>query len=248
MDGPLFWTAAIAASIVIGLGKGGLPMVGMMGVPVLSLAIHPVAAAGLLLPVYVASDMFGLYVYRREFDKKVLAIVVPGMLTGVLLAWAAASIIPETAVTALVGLIGSTFAINALTRRKKDVEAQPARIAPGLFWSTISGFTSFMVHSGSPPYQVYTLPLKMPKMVFAGTTAISFAICNLAKLGPYYFLGQLNIDNLEIAALLTIPAAVSVFAGMRLIRVLPEALFYRIITWALLAVSLKLLWDGLAGW
>ena len=40
------------------------------------------------------------------------------------------------------------------------------------------------------------------------------------------------------------PAAVAVFLGVRLVRVLPERLFYRLITWALLIVSLKLLLDG----
>ena len=34
------------------MSKGGLPMVGMLAVPVLSLVISPVTAAGLLLPVW----------------------------------------------------------------------------------------------------------------------------------------------------------------------------------------------------
>ena len=45
------------------------------------------------------------------------------------------------------------------------------RVAPGLFWGTIAGFTSFVSHSGGPPYQVYTLPLGMKKAVYAGTVS-----------------------------------------------------------------------------
>ena len=67
MDGPAFWMAAVVAAALVGASKGGLPVVGMLGVPVLALTISPVAAAGLLLPVFVLSDMFGLYVYRRAF-------------------------------------------------------------------------------------------------------------------------------------------------------------------------------------
>lgn len=247
MEGTAFWMAAVAASLIVGMGKGGLPMIGMMGVPVLSLAIHPVAAAGLLLPVYVVSDMFGLYAYRRDFDKRVLAIVVPGMLAGIGLAWAMASVVSESAVTGLVGLIGIVFSLNALVRCNREVVAKPARVAPGLFWGTVTGFTSFVIHAGTPPYQVYTLPLKMPKTVFAGTATIAFAIGNAAKLLPYYFLGQLNPANLKIAALLALPASLAVFAGVRLVRIMPEVLFYRVVTWALLAVSTKLLWDALTG-
>ena len=69
------------------MGKGGMPVVGMLGVPVLSLAISPVTAAGLLLPVYVLSDMFGLYAYRAAFDRRVLAIMAVGVTVGVGLGW-----------------------------------------------------------------------------------------------------------------------------------------------------------------
>ena len=33
-------------------------------------------AAGILLPVYVVSDVFGLIAYRRHWDRRVLATVV----------------------------------------------------------------------------------------------------------------------------------------------------------------------------
>lgn len=247
MDGMWFWTVALIASLFVGMGKGGLPVVGMLGVPVLSLAISPIAAAGLLLPVYVLSDMFGLYAYRKEFDRRVLAIVVPGMIFGVGLGWATAHIVPEWAVTTLVGLIGTVFALNALLRKPVDGPPRRAEVAPGVFWGTIAGFTSFVSHTGGPPYQVYTLPLRMTKTVFAGTSTIAFAIINAVKLVPYYFLDQLNPSNLKIALVLMPPAALAVFAGVRLVRWLPEKLFFQIVTWALLAVSLKLIYDGLLG-
>ena len=60
MEGFGFWALAVLAAVVVGMSKGGLPVVGMLGVPILSLAISPVTAAGLWLPVYVLSDMFGL--------------------------------------------------------------------------------------------------------------------------------------------------------------------------------------------
>jgi len=37
-----FWVLALLAAFLVGMGKGGLPVVGMLGVPVLSLAISPV--------------------------------------------------------------------------------------------------------------------------------------------------------------------------------------------------------------
>ncbi len=245
MEGWVFWLCALAAAMLVGMGKGGMPVVGMLGVPVLSLAISPVTAAGLLLPVYVLSDMFGLYAYRRAFDRRVLAILMVGVTIGVGLGWATASITPEWLVTTLVGMIGAVFAIRLLTRGGA-VEPREARVGPGVFWGTITGFTSFVSHSGAPPFQVYVLPLGLTKMVYAGTNTILFAYLNGIKLVPYWALGQFTPANLKIAALLMPAAAVAVFAGVRLVKILPERLFFQIVTWALLAVSVKLIWDGLS--
>lgn len=247
MDGIGFWAAAVAAAVCVGMGKGGLPMVGMLSVPILSLAISPVVAAGLLLPIYVVSDMFGLYAYRHAFNRRVIAIVCAGMTAGVGFGWATARITPEPVVTGIVGLIGLVFSLSLLLRRGGEVTPRPAQVAPGLFWGTITGFTSFVSHAGGPPYQVYTLPLGMPKAVFAGTSTIAFAYVNAIKLIPYWALGQINLANLEIAVWLAVPASLAVFAGVWLVRVLPERLFFRLVNWSLLALSLKLLWDAASG-
>ena len=247
MDGTGFWAAALVASVFVGMGKGGLPMVGMLSVPVLALVTSPVTAAGLLLPVYVVSDMFGLYAYRHAYDKRVLGIVVPAMVLGVGIGWATAHIVPEWAVTALVGVIGLAFALNLLLRTPAGGAPGRAAVGPGIFWGTVAGFTSFVSHSGGPPYQVYTLPLKMSKTVFAGTSTIAFALVNAVKLIPYYALGQLNPANLKVAVILMVPAAVAVFLGVWLVKRLPERLFFQFVTWSLLVLSIKLIWDGLSG-
>ena len=247
MDGTAFWIAALIASALVGLSKGGLPMIGMLAVPVLSLVISPVTAAGLLLPVFVVSDLFGLWAWRKAFDARVLRIVVSGAAAGIGIGWATASLVPEAAVTLLVGVIGLVVAANTLGRRRPEGPPRPARVGPGLFWGTIAGFTSFVSHAGAPPFQVYVLPLRLEKTVFAGTATIAFALINAMKLIPYWFLGQLNPQNLRVAAILFLPAVIAVFAGIRLVRWLPEKLFYRLVIWSLLAISVRLVHDGLTG-
>ena len=206
MDGAFFWSLAVIAAILVGMGKGGLPVVGMLSVPVLALVMSPVAAAGLLLPVYVVSDMFGLYAYRHAFDRRVLAIMVPSMTIGVVLGYFTASVVSEDWVTVLIGVIGVVFALNLLIRHKVQTAPRRAEVPAGLFWGSVTGFVSFVSHSGGPPYQVYTLPLGLRKAVFAGTSTILFAYVNAIKLIPYYLLGQFSTENLHVAVLL-MPAA-----------------------------------------
>lgn len=245
MDGATFWMVATLAAVLVGLGKGGVPVVAMLSVPMLALVISPVAAAGLVLPIYVVSDMFGLWVYRRAFDRRVLAILVPATTLGVGLGWATARLVSEDLVAGIVGLIGAVFAANLLLRRGAEPEARHARVLPGLFWGAATGFTSFVSHAGAPPYQVYVMPLRLTKLVFAGTSTILFAYVNAIKLVPYWALGQFSPENLKVAALLMLPAALAVFAGQRLVQWLPEKLFFTLVTWALLALSLRLIWQSI---
>ena len=244
MDGSVFWITAVLSAICVGLGKGGVPVITAMAVPVLSLVISPITAAGLLLPVFIGSDIFGVYLYRKHFDRRVLTIMCATMPIGVFIGWATVDLISEAMVTILLGMIGTVFALAMLLDKKDDRPRKEAKVGPGLFWGTITGFTSFVSHSGATPYQVYTLPLQMPKLVFAGTVTIAFAYINLVKLIPYWALGQLGLENMRTAFLLMIPAVASVFAGVALVRWIPTKRFFQIVVWALLFISLKLMWDG----
>ncbi len=247
MEDMAFWGLAVLAAVLVGLSKGGLPAIGILAVPVMALKISPVVAAGILLPVYVISDMFGLWAYRHAFDRKVLSYILPGAVAGITFGGLTASVVPEAAVTLLIGMIGVAFSLNLLLRRPPEGPPQEARPVPGLFWGAVTGFTSFVSHSGAPPYQVYTLPLRLEKAVFAGTSTIAFAVINAVKLIPYGLLGQLNPGNLKLSVLLMAPAVAAVFLGVWLVKILPAKAFFRLVTWSLLLISLKLIWDGLRG-
>jgi uncharacterized membrane protein YfcA len=246
MDGGLFFYAmALIAAVLVGASKGGLPVVGMLGVPVLALATSPVHAAGLLLPIFVVTDLFGLWAYRREFDRRNLMILIPASILGIAIGWATASIVPERLVTLIVGLIGVAFSLNYLLRARHRVAPHAADVPRGVFWGTVSGFTSFVSHAGAPPYQMYVLPQRLDKMVYAGTTTILFAVVNAVKLVPYWALGQLSLANLKTVAALFPFAIAATFAGVRLTRIIPQELFFRLVTGALFLVSLKLIYDAL---
>ena len=240
----LFFAVAGAAAFFVGASKGGLPMVGVLGVPLLALVMPPVAAAALLLPVYIVSDMVGLWAYRKEYSPRNLAILIPAMVFGVGLGWATARITEEWMVTLLVGVIGLYYCITVVFRNTR-APPRPADIPRGVFWGMIAGFTSFVSHTGGPPYQAYVLPQKLPKMMFAGTSTIVFAVINLVKLVPYWALGQFNPDNLEVAAMLSPVAVAGALIGYRLTSVMPEKLFYRIVEAALFLISLKLIYEAL---
>jgi hypothetical protein len=235
----LFIVAGLAA-LLVGLSKGGLTMAGSLGTPLLALVMSPVKAAALLLPIYVVSDWFGLYAYRREFDRRNLMILIPAGILGIGIGWMSASVVSERMVGLLIGVIGLAFCVNAWRQRHRTPPPKPANLPRGLFWGAIAGFTSFVSHSGGPPYQVYVLPQRLPKAVFAGTTTITFAAINLVKLLPYWQLGQLRADNLKLSLLLMPIAVAGTFLGVWLVRVIPERAYFMLVHVALFALSVQL--------
>lgn len=239
-----FYAVAMFAALLIGLSKGGLSMVGSLATPILALVISPVRAAAILLPILVISDLFGLWSYRRDFDRRNLAILIPAGALGIAAGWATASIVSDRWVGFVVGVIGIAFCANGWLKRKGVVEPRTADVPRGVFWGAIMGFSSFVAHVGGPPYQVYVFPQQLPKLVYAGTTVIVFATVNLLKLVPYWALGQFSRDNLLAASLLVPIAIVGTFAGVRLVRVMPERLFFHFVLIMLFVVSLKLLADA----
>lgn len=237
----LIWAGLAAA--MVGLSKGGLPTVGMLSVPILSLFMSPVKAVVMLLPIYIISDMVGLWLYRKNFSVINLKILIPAGIGGVLAGWLTASLVSDTAVKMMIGLMGVGFVLNAWRKRHAEQAPRPASWGKGLLWGGLSGFASFISHAGGPPFQVYLLPQKLSKLVFAGTSTLFFAVINLAKLWPYHSLQPYGSTEL-MGALVLIPfALVGTVAGAYLTRKIADDWFFKWVQVGLLAISIKLIVD-----
>ena len=248
MIDPVFVTIAVIAVLVVGLSKAGLlGGLGVVGVPLLTLVMAPREAAGMMLPVLLCMDAVAIWMYRKECDWSLIRIMLPGAAAGTLVGWGLWAVVSDAFVLLMVGVVTLLFVIDAILPLRKKLEGLPPSRPWGVFWGSIAGFTSFISHTGGPPFQIYTLPRRLPPAVYAGTTAFFFAIVNTAKLVPYYFLGQLNVQNLTLSAVLAPVGLVGVLIGVYLVRRIDAKLFYRIAYWLVFLLALKLVCDGATG-
>ena len=247
IDDPWFYAVAIPAIILTGLSKGGfLGAAGGLAVPLMSLVISPVQAAGIMLPILNTMDMTGLFAYRRDFDWKNLAILLPAAALGILIGWATAAYVSEPQVRLIVGLVSLAFTLNYwFNGGARRPPARPDHIR-GSFWGAVAGFTSFVSHTGAPPFNVYMLPQRLPNAALAATAVMFFTTVNLIKLVPYYALGQFSNANLKTTVVLLPLAPLSMLAGVWLTRRIAQEPFYRIAYAALFVISIKLIYDGVA--
>ena len=173
--------------------------------------------------------------------------MLPGAAVGTLLGWALWSVVSDAGVLLFVGVVTLLFILDALLPLRKKLEGLPPSRPWGVFWGGFAGFTSFISHTGGPPFQIYVLPQRLPPAIYAGTTAFFFAIVNSAKLIPYFFLGQLSVANLTLSAALIPVGILGVLIGIFMVRRISMALFYRIAYWLVFLLALKLIWDGARG-
>lgn len=243
---PVFYLAAVPAVILYGLSKGGFSGVAILSTPLLALVVSPLQAAAIMLPVLMVQDIVTVWSYRRTWDGRTLLHLVPGALAGILAGYLFASVVSDAAVRILVGVIAIAFCLDRWLR-------SPARLATprphdwvsGTVLGAVSGYTSFVIHVGGPPFNMYAIPRGLSRDHFVGSAAIFFAAMNLVKVPPFLALGVLTPAVLATAAMLFPLAVVANLAGIWLVRRVPPELFYRLIYMLTFVVGCVLLVGGI---
>ncbi len=241
---PGFWLVAAFCVLLLGLAKGGFMGVGAVATPILALMLPPLQAAAILLPIILLQDLISMIAYRRHWDAWNLKVAIPGGLIGVALAGALAAYVTDAHIRLVIGLIGVCFVLwRWFGPKGGDIGLKPSGVS-GVFWSTVSGFTSTLSHAGGPPWQVHIMPQNLHKLMLAGTTTFFFAAVNYAKVIPFFALGQLSLENFSVSAIL-IPLAIATnILGIWLVRITPQEAFYKVIYVFTFLVSLELIRNG----
>lgn len=244
-----YWLVAGLAAYLLGVSKGGIPMISMLSVPLMALYMDPATAAGLLLPLYLLADCYAVYLFRKAFSVENLRILLPGAAIGVLVGYLSVAVVSSDAIKLLVAGIGFAYCFNALRAHlaQGEIPRRPANVPLGLFWGALAGLTSYISHAGGPPYQAYILPQRLDKMVYLGTTTIFFNVVNLMKLPPYLLAGQVTAGSFSQAIWLAPVVLIGAWSGATLARLMPQRLFFIVIEIALAAVSCKLLYEVIYG-
>jgi uncharacterized membrane protein YfcA len=192
-------------------------------------------------------DLMGLRAYRSRWDLRVLQVMLPGALLGILLGTLSFGYLDDSLVRLLLGLIAAGFAGTYFIGHHAARPATSHRPLLGGFWGMVAGFTSTLAHAGGPPANVYLLPLRLDKTTFVGTTVVFFAVTNLAKLVPYAVLGLFDREVLIAVLALAPVAAAGMLLGVWLHPRVSTRLFYATCYLFVLLTGLKLIHDGLRG-
>src|SRR3712207_5574917 len=125
---PLFYAVAVPSVTLLGLAKGGFSGLGLLALPLMALVISPVQAAAVTLPILIVQDVVSVWAYRRSFDSRNLAVLLPAATLGIGLGYLLAAEVSDAAVKLAVGVISVAFALRRLVvehRHKLPPAAMP---------------------------------------------------------------------------------------------------------------------------
>lgn len=250
MDLAFLITGALVV-ILTGISKSGFAGgLGVLSVPALSLFVAPQAAAAIMLPILCVIDVSNVIKYRKDWVKRLVFLLIPGALIGILIGSASFSLINQGWLKLAIGMLAlwftyTTLAAN-LSSNAGNNPRKPAGSIAAVLLGTVAGFTSFVAHAGGPPIKGFLLSQRLGKTPMVATNSYFFFVMNAMKLVPYFLLGQFSADNLKLSLMLLPFAPIGIFIGFRLHRLVSQDHFVKIVCALLAFAGFKLIWDGIS--
>ena len=245
---PTFLALAMVSVLLQGVSKGGFGGgLGILAVPLLSLAVTPIEAAAITAPLLCLMDIVGLRAYWGRWNWRIALIMLPGAALGMGLAALTYGSISVDGMRLLLGGIALLFGLHYWTMPFLGRLSPVMKPWMGPIAGALSGFTSFVAHAGGPPVQVFLLGLRLDKTTYVGTSVIFFMTINYAKILPYWGLGFFTHTTLVTSLALAPLAVFGMWLGVKLHGRIPQQTFYRLCYAMLLVIGIKLTADGL-GW
>jgi uncharacterized membrane protein YfcA len=251
------WIIVGIGVALIGITKSGFGSgLGLFNVPLIVLSMGYTsrgseAALGFMLPLLILGDIIAVAQYRKVFSFRVLRLLLPGTLLGVvvgylLLEWFHSY---KDLLNALIRLeIGFECIVLVGLHWWREYRGLQKHLVPepwrGSLTGAFAGVSSTIAHAAGPIIAMYLLPLKMPRQQFVGTSALYFFMLNSSKM-PFYFAADMFESaqlgfSLRFAPLVLLGAIV----GWLILKKMTDRVFSKIVYAATFVLGLYLLVDG----
>ena len=147
-------------------------------------------------------------------------------------------------ISVFIGSISLAYVISNYLLTKSKIKKIPF-YGSKTIWGTLAGFTSFVLHSGGLPMNIYFMSIYDRKVQFVAGLVFSMALINLFKLIPYFYLEILNLESLLSYLLFSPVAVIGVVLGHWMNSKLSDKSFFAIINFFIVVASLRLIYLGI---
>jgi uncharacterized membrane protein YfcA len=223
-----------------GFSGGGLALI---SVTVLSITYGPLTAIAILMPMLIICDAIAIFLNRKYYDHSAVWSIAPFSLLGVIAGTVLFKFINLSSISVFIGSISLAYVIFNYLLTKFKIKKIPF-YGSKTIWGTLAGFTSFVLHSGGLPMNIYFMSIYNRKVNFVAGLVFSMALINLFKLIPYFYLEIVSFKSLIEYLVFSPVAVIGVILGHWMNNKLSDKSFFAIINFFIVVASIRLIYLG----
>lgn len=223
----LQWILFAVCAMFVGMSKVGVPGVSMLVVPTLAIIFGGKASTGILLPMLMMADIFGVSYYHRHAEWKYLWKLLPWAFVGVGIALWVGEVVNDIWFKNIIAIL-VFLCIGLMLWRDRRSSNQ---MFPDTWWfaalmGVLGGFATMIGNVAGPIFAIYLLAMHLPKNVFIGTGAWFFLIINFSKFPLHIFVWKtINWQTLSLDVILLPAIALGAFLGIQLVKRISDKLY-----------------------
>lgn len=214
------WLLLAVCAMFIGMSKVGVPGISMIVVPTLAIIFGGRASTGILLPILMMADLFGVAYYHRHAQWRYFWKLLPWALIGIGIAlWVGKVVNDEWFKNLIAILVFGSIGLMVWKDRKKGTDFFPDTLWFAASMGVLGGFATMIGNVAGPIFAIYLLAMHLPKNSFIGTGAWFFLVVNFLKFPLHIFVWKtINWSTLTLDLLLLPAIAVGAFLGIILVK------------------------------
>ena len=113
-----FYFIASIGVILFGISKGGFAgPIAILSLPIMTLAMSPVMAAAILLPVLLIMDVIAMYLYWKTWDMKNIKVIIPPALIGIFIGAMTFNYSSDDSIRIIIGTIAILFILLTIIQK-----------------------------------------------------------------------------------------------------------------------------------
>jgi uncharacterized membrane protein YfcA len=240
------WIAGAAAAFASGIGKTGIPGVGILPIALFAMIFPAKASVGIILPLLICGDVVAVAAYRRHVAWKHLVRLFPWTALGIVPSALLMRTIDDRQVSWIIGAILLALIVLHLARRRRAGPADETNDEGAMhgfvytvFMGSLAGFTTMAANAAGPIMILYLLAMRMPKMEFVGTQAWFFFVVNVFKIPFNIYADMITVESFEISLRRAAFMILGAVAGRLVIRHINQKVFE---TTALILTFVAAIW------
>jgi len=244
LDLDLFgWIVVAFCAVMVGTTKTGMPGLGILIVPLMALVLPTRQSTGILLGILILADLFAVTYHRRNARWGHVLRLLPAAFAGIVAGYFGLKYVNDQQLKPIIGgIVLVMLGVNYWRNRAKGEDAP----VPTQWWFAVvlgfmAGVTTMMANAAGPVMIIYLLAMRLPKAEFVGTGAWFFFVVNWLKVPFSANLELMTAESVKLNLMMLPFIAIGAFAGIFLLKRIPQKVFNIVVQILVGAAAVKLL-------